>query len=99
MTGSIGVTGGKFVVSGLMEKLGVTTDTISRWQERRRLTRSTSRSRRARAGRDEDGLMDETYHQFVAKAALGRKMTYAQLDKLAGGRVYTGRQAREAWSG
>ena len=29
LTGSIGVTGGKFVVSGLMEKLGVTTDTIA----------------------------------------------------------------------
>ena len=29
ITGSIGVTGGKFVLGGLMEKLGVTTDTIT----------------------------------------------------------------------
>ncbi len=40
-------------------------------------------------------LMDDTYRQFVSKAAQGRKMTYEQLDKLAGGRVYTGRQAQK----
>ena len=38
-------------------------------------------------------LMDETYKQFVSKAALGRKMKFDDLEKLAGGRVYTGRQA------
>ena len=39
-------------------------------------------------------LLDEIYRQFVAKAAEGRKMTYDELEKHAGGRVYTGRQAK-----
>ncbi|MCX2643614.1 S49 family peptidase, partial [Klebsiella pneumoniae] len=39
-------------------------------------------------------LMDETYHLFVSKAAEGRKAKFEELEKHAGGRVYTGRQAK-----
>ena len=39
--------------------------------------------------------MQETYHQFVGKAAKGRKMPYEKLDELAQGRVYTGRMAKK----
>ena len=38
-------------------------------------------------------MMKETYRQFVSKAAQGRKVSYQELDKLAQGRVYTGRMA------
>ena len=93
LTGSIGVTGGKFVVSGLMAKLGVATDTITVGRNGTLLSplQPFSPSERAAMQR----LMDDTYRQFVSKAAQGRKMTYEQLDKLAGGRVYTGRQAQK----
>ena len=40
-------------------------------------------------------LMDDTYKQFVSKAATGRKVPFEAIDKLAGGRVYTGRQAKK----
>jgi protease IV len=93
LTGSIGVTGGKFVVSGLMEKLGVTTDTIAVGKNGTLNSMNQPFSETERAAMKK--LMDDTYHQFVAKAAQGRKMTFEQLDKLAGGRVYTGRQAQK----
>ena len=38
-------------------------------------------------------MMEETYDQFTEKAAEGRKMPVDKIRKLAGGRVYTGRQA------
>ena len=93
LTGSIGVTGGKFVVSGLMDKLGVATDTVSVGNNGGLFStlRPFSPTERAALKR----LMDDTYRQFVSKAAQGRKMSYDQLDKLAGGRVYTGRQAQK----
>lgn len=93
LTGSIGVTGGKFVLGGLMDKLGVSTDTVTVGKNGTlySVNRPFSESERAAMKR----LMDDTYRQFVAKAAQGRKMAYDQLDKLAGGRVYTGRQAQK----
>ncbi len=93
LTGSIGVTGGKFVVSGLMEKLGVTTDTITIGKNGtlNSINQPFTDSERSAMKK----LMDDTYHQFVSKAAEGRKMTFDQLNKLAGGRVYTGRQAQK----
>jgi protease-4 len=93
LTGSIGVTGGKFVLAGLMEKLGVTTDTITVGKNGTLNSLNTPFSETERAAMKR--LMDDTYHQFVSKAAEGRKMTYDQLNKLAGGRVYTGRQAQK----
>jgi protease-4 len=40
-------------------------------------------------------MMAEIYHQFVSKAAEGRKMDATRLEQLAGGRIWTGRQAKE----
>jgi protease-4 len=40
-------------------------------------------------------LLKETYHDFVSKAAEGRKMDFSRLEELAQGRVYTGRQAKK----
>ena len=37
--------------------------------------------------------MQATYEQFTSKAAKGRKMDVKKLEDLAGGRVFTGRQA------
>lgn len=93
LTGSIGVTGGKFVLSGLMEKLGVATDTVTVGKNGTLMSSLKPFSPTERAAMQR--LMDDTYRQFVSKAAQGRKMTYEQLDRLAGGRVYTGRQAQK----
>ena len=93
LTGSIGVTGGKFVVAGLMEKLGVSTETVTIGKNGtlNSINQPFSETERAAMKR----LMDDTYRQFVSKAAEGRKMPYDKLEKLAGGRVYTGRQAKK----
>jgi protease-4 len=40
-------------------------------------------------------MMEDMYGQFTAKAAAGRKMPLEKLRELAGGRVYSGRQAKE----
>ena len=91
ITGSIGVTGGKFVVGGLMDKLGVTTDTIAVGKNGTIFSMTTPFSESEKAAMQR--LMDETYKQFVSKAAQGRNTSFDAIDKLAGGRVYTGRQA------
>ncbi|HWE39670.1 MAG TPA: signal peptide peptidase SppA [Isosphaeraceae bacterium] len=93
ITGSIGVIGGKIAVGGLLEKLGVTTDTITVGKNGTFLsmTKPFTDDEKAAMRR----LMEETYKQFVSKAAEGRKMKYDDLEKLARGRVYTGRRAKE----
>jgi len=93
LTGSIGVTGGKFVLSGLMDKLGVATDTVTVGKNGTIFSINQPFSDTERAAMKR--LMDDTYRQFVAKAAQGRKMPFEALEKLAGGRVYTGRQAQK----
>jgi protease-4 len=93
ITGSIGVTGGKFVLGGLMDKLGVTTDTISVGKNGTIFSMTTPFSATEKAAMQR--LMDETYHQFVAKAAEGRKKPFDDIERHAGGRVYTGRQAKK----
>ncbi len=91
VTGSIGVVGGKIVLGGLYEKLGLTTEVISRGKNSGSISSSqpfTPEERKVWLA-----LIKEIYRQFVSKAAQGRKVSYAELDKLAQGRVYTGRMA------
>ena len=92
LTGSIGVISVKLAVGGLLEKIGVTTDTVTVGKNGtfNSSVAPWTDSERAAMRR----LSEEVYHQFVGKAAKGRKMTFAQLEKKAGGRVYTGRQAK-----
>jgi protease-4 len=91
LTGSIGVIGGKLVIGGLLDKLGVTTEVIARGKNSgsmSMISRFTPSEREAWGA-----LLDETYLQFVKKAAAGRKMPEKKLQDLAQGRVYTGRMA------
>jgi protease-4 len=93
ITGSIGVTGGKFVVGGLFDKLGVTTDTVAIGKNGTIFSMTTPFSASEKAAMQR--LMDETYKQFVTKTAEGRKKSFDDIEKVAGGRVYTGRQAKK----
>jgi protease-4 len=94
LTGSIGVVGVKIALGDLMEKLGVTTDTVTIGAH------ATINSTVKPYTEDEKAavrrIMEDIYKKFVAKTAKGRKMDVARVEKLAGGRVYTGRQAKEA---
>ncbi len=41
------------------------------------------------------GIIDDTYNQFINAVAKGRKMSLDQVRKLADGRIFTGNQAKE----
>ena len=93
LTGSIGVVGGKLALGGLLEKVGVTTDTVKVGKNGGLYSPlSPFNDEQEKAVR---AMMEETYRQFVAKAAKGREMEFDALEALAGGRVYSGRKARE----
>ena len=97
ITGSIGVVGGKLALGGLWDKAGIKTEVLSRGANSGILSTeepfSPSEKKRMTA------LMKDIYDLFVDKALEGRvkagkKMTRDELLKLAGGRIYTGRQAK-----
>jgi protease IV len=92
LTGSIGVIGGKLVMRGLYEKLGMTTEVISRGANSGSLSSTQPFTPEERQAWTE--LFEAMYHQFVGKAAEGRKMPYDKLEQLAQGRIYTGRMAK-----
>lgn len=93
LTGSIGVIGGKLVLRGLYDKLGMNTEVISRGANSGSLSSSQPFTPEERKAWTE--LLQETYHQFVEKAASGRKMPYDKLEQMAQGRVYTGQMAKK----
>jgi protease-4 len=93
LTGSIGVVGGKIAMKGLYDKVGLSTETISRGKNSGILAADQPFSDTERAAIRR--TMEEVYRQFTRKAAMGRKMAIEQLEPLAGGRVWTGRQAQQ----
>lgn len=92
ITGSIGVIGGKLVTGKLFAKIGVTTDVICRGKNCGSMSSVTPFSESERKVWNK--LLEETYRQFVGKAAQGRKMPAKDLEKIAQGRIYTGRMAQ-----
>jgi protease-4 len=96
LTGSIGVVGGKLSLGGVYAKLGLTTDVLSRGANAGIFSTTQGFSPSEREAMT--ALMRTTYDQFLDKAIRGRKqagkeMTKEALVKIAGGRVWTGRQA------
>lgn len=93
LTGSIGVIGGKVVVKGLYDKIGLNTEVISRGANSGSLSATQSFTPEQRRVWME--LLEDIYHQFVSKAAKGRNMSYEKLEELAQGRVYSGITAKK----
>ena len=91
LTGSIGVVSVRFALSGLFKKVGVNTEIIQRGKNSGLLSVSSPLNDTERAALQK--VLDDIYAQFTTKAAAGRKMEVATLEKLARGRVYTGSQA------
>lgn len=94
LTGSIGVFGGKVVVRELLERAGLTTGTVHRGD------RSLMWSARRGFGEEERVRLaagiDAIYADFVGKVAEGRRRPLDQVDAVARGRVWTGRDAIDA---
>lgn len=98
LTGSIGVVGGKIALKGLMDKVGVTTEVISRGANSGLLSSKFGWEPSERKAMEKH--MADIYELFLKRvidnrAAAGKKMTRDELVKLAEGRIWTGRQAFE----
>jgi len=92
ITGSIGVVGGKLAMGGLYDKIGITTDKITRGKNSGMFTATSKFSEGER--KVVSSMMQDIYRLFTTKAAAGRKMPLEKLEALAGGQVYTGRDAK-----
>lgn len=92
ITGSIGVVGGKISAAGLSGKIGVTWESV-RWGRNSDLWSLSAPFSEDGAARI-NAMLDEVYDAFVARVAEGRKMTPQQVEKIAGGRVWTGEQGK-----
>jgi len=93
LTGSIGVLGGKFDLSGLYEKLGVGVEVQSRGANA--LYQSSIREFTPAERERYRSEMFEEYRTFVGIVAENRGATVDSIDSVARGRVWTGGQAEE----
>jgi protease-4 len=92
ITGSIGVLGGKAVISGLLEKhLGLTTGAVESGDSARMFSsrRGFTADERERMGE----MLDSIYRDFVQKVADGRRMSYDDVHAVARGRIWSGADA------
>jgi protease IV len=91
ITGSIGVLGGKVVVTDLLERLGLTTGAVAHGASARMysLRQGFTDGERARLA----AMLDRIYVDFVQKVADGRSMTYDAVHEVARGRIWSGADA------
>ena len=91
LTGSIGIFGGKMVIGGTLDKVGVTTEAVVSGANAgiySPFAPFTPAQREKVAS-----FMDDFYKNFLTKVAESRKSTPAAIHAVAQGRVWTGRQA------
>ena len=89
--------GGKIALGGAFDKLGLKTEVISRGANANILSINSPFSDGERKAMT--ALMRDVYDQFLDKTLQGRKkagktLERVDLEKLAGGRIWTGRQAK-----
>ena len=92
LTGSIGVFGGKLNLKGFYNKIGLTKEIIAHGQNATLYSdyggfTPTERER-------VEKMMKTVYKDFVSKAAAGRDKSFDEIDEIAQGRVWTGKQAK-----
>jgi protease-4 len=92
ITGSIGVFGLFFNGKGLVNKLGVTIDTVKTTPMADIMT--GSRAVTARESEIIQSEIERIYDNFISRVAEGRKMSKADVDSIAQGRVWTGADAK-----
>ena len=91
ITGSIGVFGGKVVVSDLMERVGLGTGAVERGANARMfsLRRGFTDAERERLA----AMLDRIYADFVQKVADGRGLSWDAVHEVARGRIWSGTDA------
>lgn len=93
LTGSIGVFGGKPVVSELLDKIGVNSELVAEGANAGMF--STTRAFSPEQWERVNAWLDRIYDDFVGKVAEARSLTRDRAHELARGRVWTGADARE----
>jgi len=93
LTGSIGVLMARPNFRGLLERLGINTQTLSRGQfaDLETLTEPLSAAGRQKLLAE----IDHIYSVFVSRVASGRRMTAERVNEIGRGRVWTGMQAKK----
>ena len=94
ITGSIGVFSGKISLRGLYSKLGISQETVRRGKNASLFSSYEPWTEAERA--KIRGMNQAFYATFVTKAAQGRKRTTAEIEAVAQGRVWSGREALDA---
>jgi protease-4 len=93
ITGSIGIYGGKFVVKGFYDWIGVTSDFLPKGRNagffRESETWTDSQSAEFQQ------LLERSYMSFIQKVATGRKRDVEYINSIGQGRAWTGAQAKE----
>lgn len=93
ITGSIGVILQTTEITGLLDKLGISTEAIKSGPLKAApspLERMTPDVRKAA-----QVLVDDIFQMFISMVAERRNLARAEVEKLADGRVFTGRMARD----
>lgn len=94
LTGSIGVIMELANVEGLLKKIGVENVVVKSGQHKD--IGSPFRAMSADDRRILQAVMDDVHKQFIEAVAEGRSLELAEVLPLADGRIFTGRQAKEA---
>ena len=94
ITGSIGVVGGKPVIKGFYDWIGVTNEYVLRGKQSG-MFRETEKFSPEERAKFEDWLKTTYYNDFVPKVAKGRSKDNAYIDSVGQGRVWTGSQGKE----
>jgi protease-4 len=93
LTGSIGVVGGKQVITGLMDRLGVGYDAVAEGEHARIFS-----ARQPFTERDWERVnhwLDRVYDDFTGKVAQCRGLSREHVHDVARGRVWTGADAKD----
>jgi protease-4 len=93
ITGSIGVLYARPMIKGLLDKLGIQAELLSRGKlaDMDSVTQPLSDAARQKL----HDSIQSTYKLFVNHVAMARRRAYDQIDQLAQGRVWMGSQARQ----
>ncbi len=95
ITGSIGVVGGKPVLKGFYDWIGVTNEYVMRPEKGNagmfRETEKFSDSERAKF----QEFLQSTYQDFITKVGKGRNKDASYIDSIGQGRVWTGSQGKD----
>ena len=93
LTGSIGIVFSLPNVQGMLDKFGVSTETLERGRYARLFDPSKGWSPEER--QQVHRLLEKLYHTFTSRVSEGRGLSIEEVDRIGRGRVWTGGQAKD----